>query len=90
MTQQVNFTEERLQALLVSAAALGAKQALEKIGLHDDEAPNDLRDMRRMLDDWRSVKRSMLGAIGKAVGTVAMGALVLWWFATQSVRGGAP
>lgn len=52
-----------LAKLLDEAAERGAKRALEKIGLHDDDAGNDIRDLRTLIDGWRTTKK----AIGQAV-----------------------
>jgi hypothetical protein len=55
---QLTLTEERLRTLLESAAQEGAKRALEQLGLHDDEAAVDVREMRSLLEAWRDVRRT--------------------------------
>jgi hypothetical protein len=74
----VQLTEERLQALLTAAAEAGARRALEQIGLHDDDAPDDVRDLRGLLDNWRIVSRSAMAAMGQAIGLAVLAGLVGW------------
>jgi len=52
-----------LAKLLDEAAERGAKRALEKVGLHDDEAGSDIRDLRTLIDGWRTTKK----AVGHAI-----------------------
>lgn len=77
------LSPEQLEVLLERAAEKGAKRALETVGLHDDEASDDVRDLRGLLESYRTVKTSVLGAIGKAIGVAVLAALafksgVLW------------
>lgn len=66
---------EELQTLLEHAAELGAKKALESVGLHDAGASNDIRDMRELLESYRTVKTSLLATIGKAVAVAILALL---------------
>ena len=77
------LSPDQLEILLERAAERGAKRALETVGLHDEEASGDLRDLRGLLESYRTVKTSVLGAIGKAIGVAILAALafksgVLW------------
>ena len=45
-----NLTEEQLEAMLDRAAKKGAAQALRELGLQDETAATDLREMRSLLD----------------------------------------
>lgn len=54
----VHLTEERLELMLNKAAAYGARKALADIGLHDEDAASDVRDLRGLLDTWRDTKRT--------------------------------
>lgn len=62
-----NLTRSELEDLLESAAERGAKKALESVGLHDEEASNDIRDMRGLLESYRTVRTSVLITVGKAI-----------------------
>lgn len=68
--------------LLVEAAAeKGAKRALENIGLHDEDAMHDVRELRGLLDSWRETKKT----VGQTVARVITGAILTalaagFWF----------
>lgn len=52
-----------LLLLLEQAAQRGAELALERVGLGDDDAGADVRDLRTLIDGWRSAKKTMLDQI---------------------------
>ena len=62
---------EELEAMLDRAAKKGASEALRSLGLQDEDAANDLRDMRSLLDAWRMTKKSIWSTTVK-MGTVAV------------------
>ena len=66
-----DLTKEQIEEMLDSAAKRGASQALREIGLHDDTAANDIREMRSLLDAWRLTKKSVWSTTVK-MGTVAI------------------
>ena len=73
-----------LAALLDQAAEKGARRALESVGLHDDNAGNDVRDLRNLIDGWRSAKKSALDAFAKWVTVGLITALVAGlWFGSK-------
>ena len=61
-----------LESLLDKAAERGATRALERVGLHDEAAGNDLRDLRDLLSSYRTVRGSMLSTFGKIVMTAIL------------------
>ncbi len=65
--------EQRLQELLNRAAHDGAKEALSRIGLSDEEAGQDIHDLRKLIDDWRSCKRTVFTTIIKASTIAVLG-----------------
>lgn len=70
-----------LKSLLAEAAEEGARQALAKIGLHDEEAVADVRDLRQMITAIRLMKKGAWSAVGGVIGKVALLAVaigVLW------------
>lgn len=71
------ITEEALQKMLDRAAERGADKALEKVGLGDENAGKDVRDLRDLLTSWRDVKRTVLRTIVKDVTTFLLGAAAL-------------
>mgnify|MGYP003387497625 CR=1 FL=1 len=84
------FDDEHLNAMLDAAAERGAKRALEAVGLHDEAAGNDIRDLRTLIVSWRDIKRSamrsfvgwvtasVLGFIATAVWVKSGGISVFW------------
>jgi len=57
--------------MLDRAAKRGAAEALRELGLQDDDAASDLREMRSLLDAWRLTKKSIWSTTVK-MGTVAV------------------
>jgi len=56
------LSDTELDALLEQAAERGARRALERLGLHDDEAGKDIHDLRTLIDSWRDAKRTVAKA----------------------------
>ena len=54
----VTLTAIELELLMTKAAENGAKKALHDIGLHDEEAADDVRELRGLLDTWRDTKKT--------------------------------
>lgn len=76
----MSFTEDQLEALLEKAARKGAHQALREVGLHDDDAVHDIRDLRDLIDGWRSMKRSVGSVVLKWITVAILGfvSLGIW------------
>ena len=47
-----------LRALVEEASELGAARALERLGLDDAKAKQDMGELRELLSAWRDAKRS--------------------------------
>lgn len=71
------MTPAEIEAMIDAAAEKGAKRALEKVGLHDDEAGRDIADLRTLIDGWRETKRTVTQAITKWVTMGLLGAMAL-------------
>jgi 2-iminoacetate synthase ThiH len=69
------LTPQEFERMLREAAAEGAKQALAAVGLHDEDAGEDIIALRGLLRDWRTVRSGTLAAIGKAIGMVILAGL---------------
>jgi len=50
----VELTPDQLEDMLDRAAKKGASEALRELGLQDDSAANDIREMRGLLDAWKT------------------------------------
>lgn len=72
--EEITMTESELSLLIERAAEAGAKKALHDIGLHDDNAAFDVRELRGLLDSWRDAKRTafrtLIGWTSKGLLTV--------------------
>ena len=53
------------------------KSALKEVGLHDDDAGNDVRDLRSLITDWRGIKKTIWQTIARAGTLFVLGILVL-------------
>lgn len=78
-----SISEERLKRMLTDAAKQGAQEALREVGLQDEEAGNDMRDLRNLIESWRTAKRTVLRTFTQWVvifilGLITMGAWNEW------------
>ncbi len=53
------------------------KLALKEVGLHDEEAGDDVRDLRSLITDWRGIKKTVLNTLAKAGTLFVLGLLML-------------
>lgn len=77
-----------LQQLLEDAAEQGAKRTLARLGIDDEKAVEDLREVRDLLSAWRSARRVAWETMVR-VGTVALLAalaagMAMHWFDGRS------
>lgn len=74
-------TTDDLEIIIQRAARAAAKEALQDVGLHDDDAIHDLKELRSLLDSWREVRRSVAHTVIKVITVAVLGALVTGvWF----------
>ena len=55
--------------MLHRAAKRGARDALEELGLHDENAGNDLEAIRSLLGSWRDTKKAIWSTVIKVLTT---------------------
>ena len=53
------------------------KSVLKEVGLHDDNAGNDVRDLRSLITDWRGMKKTIWQTIARAGTVFVLGILML-------------
>ena len=53
------------------------RQALKEVGLADEDAGNDVRDLRSLITDWRSMKKVVWQTIARAGTVFVLGLLML-------------
>lgn len=63
------LSQVELEDLLERAAEEGARRALASVGLHDDRAAGDVRDLRGILDSWRDTRRAILRTFAQILTT---------------------
>ena len=51
------------------------KSVLKEIGLHDDDAGEDVRDLRSLIHDWRETKRTIWNTVARWGTMVVLGIL---------------
>lgn len=62
------------------------RQALKEVGLADEAAGNDVRDLRSLITDWRGVKKIVWQTVAKAGTVFVLGLLMLG--AWSKINGG--
>jgi hypothetical protein len=76
----IKLTPEELETMLDRAAKRGAKEALESIGLLDNDAQRDISEMRSLLEAWRDTRKSIWSTVVKlfTVGILTFIAGAVW------------
>jgi len=64
------------------------KSVLKEVGLHDDDAGNDVRELRSLVSDWRGMKKVVWQTIAKAGTVFVLGLLMLGAWAKLGGGGG--
>ena len=67
----ITLTPEELELILDRSAKRGAKLVLRELGLHDDTAAEDMREVRSLLTTWRQTRLSIWNTFVK-ITTVAI------------------
>ena len=62
------------------------KAVLKEVGLHDDDAGNDVRDLRSLITDWRGMKNIVWQTVARAGTMFVLGLLMLG--AWSKINGG--
>jgi hypothetical protein len=77
-----------LRAMMEKAAEEGAKKALASVGLHDEDAADDVRNLRNLLSDWREFRSAAMRAVGNAVALGLLGIIGagLFWYVHRGPR----
>ena len=69
------MTEQEIEILIDRAAKEGAKQELKDIGLSDEEAYGDVKELRSLLETWRDTKKTVGQTIARMLTTALLAAL---------------
>lgn len=68
------MTDQELELLLNRAAKKGAKEALDELGFHE---PEEVREIRGLLDSWRSIKSTVLHTTVRVITTAILAAIAI-------------
>ena len=63
------------EARLERAAALGAAKVLSDLGLDDEDAHNDIRELRSLISAWRGTKTEVWNTVVKWGTMLFLGAI---------------
>jgi phosphosulfolactate synthase (CoM biosynthesis protein A) len=69
----MDFDEGALRKLIREET----RNALKDIGLADDDADADIRDLRSLITDWRGIKKIVWQTVAKAGTMFVLGLLML-------------
>lgn len=82
-----DLTRADLQVMLDQASKTGAKMALHDIGLHDEEAAEDIKQLRGLLDSWRDAKKTAWKTFIDWLTKLFLGALLLGLYVKNGGKG---
>ena len=63
------------------------KSVLKEVGLHDDDAGDDVRDLRSLITDWRGMKKVVWQTVARAGTMFVLGLLMFGAWAKLSGGG---
>ena len=64
------------------------KSVLKEVGLHDDDAGNDVRDLRSLITDWRGIKKTIFQTVARWGTLIVLGILTLGAWSKLNGGGG--
>lgn len=73
----MNMTEVELELVIQKAAQAGAKEALKEVGLSDQEAYDDVKELRSLLETWKITKTTVGQTIARTITTALLTALAI-------------
>lgn len=88
MDGMVVMPQEKFEQLLEQAAERGARRALADVGLEGEDAAEDIRELRGLLDAFNTAKKTAWQTIVKMVTTGFVLALVAGAIIKLKVFGG--
>lgn len=75
--EPIILTRQELADALDKAGEAGARRVLKELGMDDDNAGEDIRELRKLMTSWKEVRKSALQAVVKFLTTALLGALLL-------------
>lgn len=68
-------TDAELKRIIEEAAEAGARKALTQIGLHDEAAGTDVKELRSLLELWRDTRRTVVQTITRTITMAILAAI---------------
>ena len=81
----IHLTDNNLRKLLEEASESGARTALKELGLSDESAGQDVRELRNLLEAWKSAKRTMGQQVVRMITTALLVILAVGLYAKFGV-----
>ena len=72
----VSLPRDVLEQMLKDAAKAGAREALAEVGLGDEKAPKDIRNLRDLLAGYKAIKFGALRELGKWLAIILIGLVI--------------
>jgi hypothetical protein len=88
--KMVTIPQEEFEAMLERAAERGARHALHEVGLDEEDAAHDIRELRNLLDAFNEAKKTAGLTIIKMLVTGMVMALLAGAFVKLKLFGGQP
>jgi predicted PurR-regulated permease PerM len=60
---EISMNKEELEAMMTHAAKKGAQEALANLGLDDENAEQNIRDLRQFIKSLNAIRESALRAV---------------------------
>lgn len=73
ITEKYQTQDPALKEMMREAAEYGARKALADLGLHDEDAGSDVKELRGLLDSWRATKAAAWSTTVKVLTTSFLG-----------------
>ena len=64
------------------------KSVLKEVGLHDDDAGNDVRDLRSLITDWRGIKKTIWQTVARWGTLIVLGLMTIGAWSKLNGGGG--
>lgn len=71
------ITKAQLIKMIEDASEKGATKALCRIGLHDEDAVHDVKELRNLLDGWRDTRKNVRATVVRVVTVAILGFIAL-------------
>jgi hypothetical protein len=85
-SKKITITEDHLSAIVREAARDGAHQALAEVGLGDETASGDIKDLRNLIDSWRDIRKTARQSFVQTITKGIIIALLVGLIATVNAK----